>query len=87
MGHVAEVADAVERTPVRRLAERHRALRGELYDVVRHAERRLARSGAYDLAAAGLVTDPATSHAVGYVADEVRPALDQIRDELTPARD
>ena len=82
---VADAADAVERTPAERLAQRHRGLRRELYRSVRAAERRLACSGADQLVRAGLVTDPATARVVRYVADEVRPALDRLRDEADAA--
>lgn len=73
---VDAAADAVENSPLERLAQRHRGLRHELYRAVRAAERRLARSGSYHLVRAGLVTDPATARVVSYVEDEVRPALD-----------
>ena len=79
---VEAAADAVERTPLARLADRHRALRGELLRTLRAAEGRLARSGSYQLERAGLVGDPATAKVIGYVADEVRPALDRIQAEL-----
>jgi hypothetical protein len=85
IAQVEAAADAVDAAPAPRLARRHYALRVELLHAVRGAERRLARSGSYQLERAGLVTDPATAHALHYVADEVRPALDAVDAELTAA--
>jgi len=71
---------------VPRLARRHHALRVELLRAVSGAERRLARSGSYELERAGLVADPATAHVISYVAEELRPALAAVDAELAAAR-
>lgn len=80
--HVDAAADTVERTPLPRFGQRHHAVRRELFDVVRRAERRMARSGAYQLTAAGLVRDPAATAVIDYLATEVAPALDRVAGEL-----
>jgi hypothetical protein len=82
VAQVETAADAVDATPVPRLAQRHRVLRVELLRAVQGAERRLARSGSYQLERAGLVGDPAVAHVISYVADEVRPALAAVDAEL-----
>ena len=80
--HVDEAADAVERTPNQPLADRHRQLRRELLAAVRAAERRLATSGAYELRRGGALMDEELERALGYVEDEVRPALVTVFGEL-----
>jgi hypothetical protein len=80
--HVEEAADAVERTPVPALADKHRQLRRELFSSVRAVERRLARSGAYELQRSGVLGDEELERSLGYVEDEVRPGLARVLDEL-----
>ena len=80
--HVDEAADAVERTPAAALADKHRQLRRELYASVRAVERRLARSGAYELQRSGALDDQELELSLGYVEDEVRPGLVRVLEEL-----
>ena len=80
--HVDEAADAVERTPHPQLADKHRQLRRELFSSVRAVERRLARSGAYELGSSGALADEELERSLGYVEGEVAPGLRQIGDEL-----
>ena len=80
--HVDEAADAVERTPHVALADKHRQLRRELFTSVRAVERRLARSGAYELQRSGALADEELERSLGYVASEVRPVLVRVYDEL-----
>ncbi len=80
--HVDEAADAVERTPAPALADKHRQLRRELFTSVRAVERRLARSGAYELQRSGALDDEDLERSLGYVEDEVRPGLVKVLDEL-----
>ncbi|BEP15229.1 hypothetical protein acdb102_35400 [Acidothermaceae bacterium B102] len=80
--HVDEAADAVERTPHVALADKHRQLRRELFTSVRAVERRLARSGAYELQRSGALGDEELERSLGYVEDEVRPGLVRVLDEL-----
>jgi hypothetical protein len=80
--HVDEAADAVERTPHPQLADKHRQLRRELFTSVRAVERRLARSGAYELRSSGALADDELERSLGYVQSEVRPELQRVSDEL-----
>jgi hypothetical protein len=80
--HVDEAADAVERTPHPSLADKHRQLRRELFTAVRAVERRLARSGAYELRRSGALDDEELERSLGYVEAEVRPGLVRVLDEL-----
>lgn len=80
--HVDEAADAVERTPHRPLADKHQQLRRELFTSVRAIERRLARSGAYELARSGALQDDELEASLGYVESEVRPGLVRVGAEL-----
>lgn len=80
--YVDEAADAVERTPAPALADKHRQLRRELFASVRAVERRLARSGAYDLQRSGALADAELERSLGYVEDEVGPGLVRVLDEL-----
>jgi hypothetical protein len=80
--HVDEAADAVERTPHPQLADRHRQLRRELFTSVRAVERRLARSGAYELRRAGALDDDELERSLGYVEVELRPGLLEVAADL-----
>ncbi|MDX6230512.1 MAG: hypothetical protein QOI76_3902 [Frankiales bacterium] len=80
--HVDEAADAVERTPHPQLADKHRQLRRELFTSVRAVERRLARSGAYELGSSGALADEELERSLGYVESEVRPGLLRVSEEL-----
>lgn len=80
--HVDEAADAVERTPHPQLADKHRQLRRELFASVRAVERRLARSGAYELRRSGALADEELERNLAYVESEVRPGLAEVGDQL-----
>ena len=80
--HVDEAADAVERTPHPQLADKHRQLRRELFSSVTAVERRLARSGAYELRRSGALADEELERSLAYVETEVRPGLQTVRGEL-----
>jgi hypothetical protein len=80
--HVDEAADAVEKTPIPQLADKHRQLRRELFTSVRAVERRLARSGAYELRSSGALADEELERSLGYVESEVRPELERVSEEL-----
>ena len=80
--HVDEAADAVERTPHPQLADKHRQLRRELFASVRAVERRLARSGAYELRRSGALADDELERNLAYVESEVRPGLDEVAEQL-----
>lgn len=80
--HVDEAADAVERTPHPQLADKHRQLRRELFTSVRAVERRLARSGAYELRRSGALDDEELELNLAYVESEVRPGLVEVGEDL-----
>lgn len=80
--HVDEAADAVERTPHPQLADKHRQLRRELFTSVRAVERRLARSGAYELRRSGALADEELERNLAYVESEVRPGLLEVGQQL-----
>lgn len=80
--HVDEAADAVERTPHPQLADKHRQLRRELFTSVRAVERRLARSGAYELRRSGALADEELERNLAYVESEVRPGLVEVGEQL-----
>jgi hypothetical protein len=80
--HVDEAADAVERSPHPTLADKHRQLRRELFASVRAVERRLARSGAYELRRSGALGDDELERSLHYVESEVGPGLVRVREEL-----
>jgi hypothetical protein len=80
--HVDEAADAVERTPHPQLADKHRQLRRELFTSVKAVERRLARSGAYELRRSGALADEELERNLAYVESEVRPGLTEVAEQL-----